>query len=235
MNLASKTWGGTDQAYKTLITKPAITSTIGSGYQLQDGEGTSLPLHFGPNGVGFVNGGGFISSVSTLATSNRTLTFSDASGRISPELYSLLAADATNSTTTPSAVASFGVTLEVSAIYEFEIVLRAQSAATTTGLQFQVTGPTSQISWVVYEVEYMTGTTLVTSNVTRQTLNALATNIAATAAPVANTDFLIRVKGRMQTTGVTPASDIGISFNSEVAASQVTIKSGSSIRFRKIN
>jgi hypothetical protein len=235
MNLASKTWGGTDQAYKTLITKPAITSTIGSGYQLQDGEGTSLPLYISSDGVGFVNGGGFRSSITTSATSNRTLTFSDASGRLSPELYALLAADATNSTTTPSAVASFGVTLEVSAIYEFEIVLRAQSAATTTGLQFQVTGPTSQISWVVYEVEYMTGTTLVTSNVTRQTLNALATNIAATAAPVANTDFLIRVKGRMQTTAVTPASDIGISFNSEVAASQVTIKSGSSIRFRKIN
>lgn len=235
MNLGSKTWGGTDQAYKTLITKPAIASTIGSGYQLEDGEGTSLPIYIGTGGFGPINGGGFRVLISTTATSNRTASIADASGRLSPELYALLAADATNSTTTPAAVPSFGVTLEVSAIYEFEIVLRSQSAATTTGLQFQVTGPTSQISWVVYEAEYMTGTTLATSNVTRQTLNALATNIAATAAPVANTDFLIRVKGRMQTTSVAPASDIGISFNSEVAASQVTIKSGSSIRFRKIN
>jgi hypothetical protein len=235
MNLASKTWGGADQAYKTLLTKPAITSTIGSGYQLQDGEGTSLPLYFGPEGVGFVNGGGFISSVSTLATSNRTLTFSDASGRISPELYALLAADVTNSTTTPSAVGSFGVTLEASAQYEFDIVIRAQSAATTTGLQFQLTGPSSQTDWIVYDIEYMSGITLASNNIVRQTLNTFATNITATAAPAANTDFMIRIRGMMKTNSTTPAADIGISFQSEIGASQVTIKSGSSIRFRKIN
>lgn len=234
MNLAGKTFGGTDQAYKTLLTKPAITSTIGSGYRVQDGEGTDLPLYISVDGVGIMNGGGFRSSLASLATTNRTVTFSDASGKVSPELTALLAADVTNSTTSGSAISSFGVTLEASSTYEFEIVLRAQSAATTTGVQFQVTGPTAQIDWSVYEVEFMTGTTLATGNVSRQTLNALATNIAATAAPVANTDFLIRVRGRLKTTSTPPASDIGITFQSEIAASQVTIRSGSSIRFRKL-
>jgi hypothetical protein len=235
MNLASKTWGATDQAYKTLITKPAITSTIGSGYQLQDGEGTSLPLHFGPNGVGIVNGGGFISSVSTLATSNRTLTFSDASGRLSPELYALLAADTANSTTTPSAVASFGVTLEASAIYEFEIILRCQTATSTVGLQFQVTGPTSQIDGVVYEAEFMTAATLSASITSRQSLTALATDIVATGGTANATDYLTRVKGILKTTSTTPASDIGITFKSETAATQVMVRAGSFMRFRKIN
>jgi hypothetical protein len=235
MNLAGKKWGGADQAYKTLITKPAITSTIGSGYQLQDGEGTSIPLYISSDGLGFVNGGGFISSITTSATSNRTLTFSDASGRVSPELYALLAADATNSTITPSAVSSFGVTLEASAIYEFEIILRCQTAAATTGLQFQVTGPTSQVEWVVYEAEFMTAATLSPSITSRQSLTALATTIAATGGTAASTDYLTKVKGILKTTASTPASDIGITFQSEVAASQVTIKSGSLIRFRKIN
>lgn len=52
---------------------------------------------------------------------------------------------------------SFGVTLEASAIYEFEMILRCQTAAAATGLQLQITGPTSQVEWVVYEAEFMTG------------------------------------------------------------------------------
>lgn len=235
MDLGSKTWGGTDQAYKTLITKPETTSTIGSGYQLQDGEGTALPIYVGPDGFGAVNGSGFRTIIATTATSNRTVTFPDSSGTVRLDNYAILAADVTNSTTTGSAISSFGATLEVSSLYEFEIVLRVRSAATTTGYQFQITGPTGEISYVVYEVGYMVGATLTLSNVYRQTLTALATNIAATSAPVAATDYLVQVKGILKTTASTPSGPIGITFQSEVAASQVTTREGSYIRFRKIN
>lgn len=235
MNLASKTWGGTDQAYKTLITKPAITSTIGSGYQLQDGEGTALPIYLGSDGFGVINGSGFRSSITTSATSNRTLTFSDASGRVSPELYAVLSSDATNSTTSPSAISSFGVTLEVSAIYEFEIVLRCQSAATATGIRTQITGPSSQVDWTIYDFEVALGNSLTTPSINRESITTLATVSSPATSPVANTDFLVRYRGLLKTTGVTPASDIGVSFHSETGSSQVTVKSGSFIRFRKIN
>lgn len=235
MNLLTVTFGGTDLAYKAVLTKPSPTSTLSSGFQLEDGEGTSLPLWFGSDGVGVVNGAGFRVVLGTAATANRTVTFPDSSGTVSLDLYAILVADVTNSTTTGSAVSSFGVSLVASALYEFEIVLRAQSAATTTGLQFQITGPTGQISWVVYDVDFQSGTTLAFNGVYRQYKTALASDIAATLAPAANSDYLIRIRGTLKTTSTTPVGDIGITFKSSVAASQVTIKADSFMRFRKIN
>lgn len=235
MNLAGKTWGGTDQAYKALITKPTATSSVASGYALQDGEGTNIGLYVGPNGVGPLNGGGFSSPIGTLATANRTVYVSDASGRLSAELIAVLGADVTNDTTSPSAVSSFGVTLEASAIYEFQITLRVRSASATTGVRTQVTGPTGQLDWACYECEFMTGTALATPAINRETLTSLATVTQAGAVPASNTDCLIHYRGLLKTTSSTPASDIGISFQSETPSTTVTIRSGSLIRFRKIN
>ena len=234
MNLAGKTWGGTDQAYKTVLTKPTASSSVATGIRVQDGEGTNTGLFVDAVSVGPVNAGGFHHPIGANATANRTATLSDASGIISPELIAVLASDATNSTTTPSAIASFGVPLELSATYEFQVMLRVQSAATATGIRTQITGPTSQIDFVCYEYDVILGTALATPSVNRESLVALATVSSPATSPVANTDFLVHYRGLLKTTAVTPASDIGISFHSETGASQVTVRSGSFIRFRKI-
>lgn len=234
MNLFDKTFGGTDEAFKVILTKPTITDTLSSGYQIEDGEGTTLPIKFGTSGFGPVNGAGKVSMFSTEATVDRPVGFADAPGKVSPELIAVLASDVTNSTTTPSAISSFGFPIEASSTYKFEIVLRVQSASVNTGYQFQITGPTSQISFVFYEVEYMTGDTLAISNVKRQTIRALSTNIAAIEAPAANLDYFVRVRGILKTTSSTPVGDIGISYQSEVGASQVMTREGSHIIFKKL-
>lgn len=234
MNLFSKFFGGADQAYKAVITKPAITSTVAAGFSFEDGEGTELPLHIGPNGFGPKNGAGKVSHITTLATVDRAVSLADAPGTVSPELVAVLASDVTNSTTTGLAISSFGFPIEASATYKIDIVLRVQSASVNTGYQFQITGPTSQISFAVYEVEYMTTDTLTVSNVKRQTIRAIATNVVGIEAPAANLDYFVRVRGILKTTGTTPVGDIGITFQSEVASSQVTTKEGSVIIFKKI-
>jgi len=235
MNLSGISWGGASQARKAVITKPGPTSNVAAGYSFEDGEGTELPIHIGTGGFGPKNGLGFWSLITTLASKVRSVVLADASGRLSPELYAVLAADATNSTTSGTAVPSFGVTLEASAIYEFEIILRCQTAAATTGLQFQITGPTSQVEWTAYEIEVMTAATLSASITSRQAFSALAADFAGPGGTAANTDYLTKVKGLLKTTSTTPASDIGITFKSETGGSQVTLKTGSVMRFRKIN
>lgn len=235
MNFAGKKWGGADQARKAIISKPNPASTIAAGYSFEDGEGNELPIRVGSGGFGPKNGLGFWSLFSTLAQAVRSVVLADASGKLFPELFSLLAADSTNSTVVGTAVPSFGVTLEASAIYEFEMILRCQTAAAATGLQFQITGPTSQVEWTAYEVEVMTGTAVSTSLYSRQALAALATDFAAPGGTANNTDYLTKVKGMLKTTSTTPGSDIGITFKSETGGTQVTLKAGSFMRFRKIN
>lgn len=87
---------------------------------------------------------------------------------------------------------------------------------------------------VAYQIHCPILTTLGTAAENAQVFSAYAANMANLAAPAANTTFPIFVRGIVRTTGSAPSSPLGFSFNSEVAASAVTIMTGSFIRLKKL-
>jgi hypothetical protein len=232
-SLATKTLGGTDAVFAWLLQSGG--ESLATGFRVALGNGTESLLWVDDTGIGVVNGGGFRTVIRGLATANRVVELADAGGVVFPELTATLGTDATNSTTTPAAVSGWTVALAALGIYEFEMLLVCESAATGTGVQVQLTGPSGEITWITYTVEQPTTTTLTTSNMRRQNLSALGTVFAATDFPAANVPTLLRVKGMVRVGASAPASAMGVSFNSEVGASQVTVKAGSFMRFRKVN
>lgn len=217
------------------------TGVVASGCTVRTGNGTATPLSFTSSG-GVASAAG-LEAATTIkfngmthtreGTAARTITWKDWSGTPSVVLNAVKAADQTNSTVTPAAVSAFSITLEANAVYEFEAVLLATAAATTTGVQIQLTGPT-EIDWVCYDVIYPTGTTLSTSGRSAQYFTAFGQVVAATTSPAADPNqFPIFVKGLLKTSGSTPTADLGFSFNAEVV-SGTTIKAGSMLRVRRI-
>jgi hypothetical protein len=208
--------------------------TLATGFRVCMGDGTASPLFISTTGIGVVNGSNFRTVMTTLATANRQVNLRDADGDIQPEITAVLAADATNSTVTPTAVSGFEVPVAAGSTYDFEILCIVQSAATTTGVRLMLDGPTAQTSFVSYEIEHATGTTLTVSNQRRQLLSAFGTEILQLDSPVAATPFIQRIRGVLKTTGSTPAVPVSLKLSSEVAASTVTLMAGSVMRFRKI-
>lgn len=210
-------------------------AVLADGIRLGLGNGSALPIGVSSGGALIYSPANYPTSIASQATMPRNVSIADAHGLLQPRLFSKLTGDVSNNTITPAAVGGFGVTLEVDSIYEFRMRLYVRTAATTTGVQIAITGPTSQITDVAYSVQHSTTATLGTGNVRRQHLNALATNFAATDAPVANATFAIEIEGFLVTDPATPpASDIGLQLASEIGGSNVTLKKGSWMSFARL-
>lgn len=208
---------------------------LATGIRLGLGNGSALPIGVISSGLLLYSPANERTVIASQATKERPVSLTDAHGVMRPRLFSKLTGNVTNNTVTPQAVPGFGVTLEVDSMYDFRMRLFVRSAATATGVQLQLSGPTSQISDLAYYVEQTINTTLATNNVRRQQYNALATNFAAGDAPAANTTFIIEVEGYLVTDAATPpASDMGLMLTSEVAASTVTLMKGSWMEFVRI-
>ena len=199
------------------------------------GTGSALPIGVSADGLLIFSPSNFRTAIGSLATKARHIAIADADGVIQPALYSRLASDYSNNTITPVQVPSFGVTLEADAVYRFIMRLYARSAATATGVQLQLTGPSSQMDDISYQISHPTVTTLGTAGIRSQHFNALATNFAALDAPVAGSTFVIQVEGMVSTIpSPAPASDMGVMLTSDVAGSNVTFKKGSFMAFYKL-
>jgi len=217
------------------------TGVVADGCAVRTGNGTATPLSF--TSTGGVASSGALEAGTTIkfngmihtrvGTAAQTITWADWSGTPSVLLSAVKSADQTNSTVTAAAVTGFSITPEASATYEFEAILLVSSAATTTGVQVRMTGPT-ETDVVCYDVIYPSGTTLSTSGRNAQYFTAWNQNVAAGTAPAASTAFPIFIKGIFRTTSSTPSSGVGVSFNSEVADSAVNILAGSMLRARRI-
>jgi hypothetical protein len=232
-SLSGKSIGAPDNGFTWYLQTGGVS--LATGFPVATGNGTETPLWLDADGIGVRSSGGFVSKIKSLATATRACELADAAGVIQPAQQARLAADAVNSTTTPATVADLALTLEASSLYEIEGVLLAKSAATATGVQLRLTGPAAQTDFVAYEVGHNTTATLGTGNFRRQLLNAFDTNLANADAPTANTVFPIYIRGFLKTTGTTPASGLGLQFNSEVGASAVTLAAGSFLRIKRIS
>jgi hypothetical protein len=218
LSLATKKLGGTDQAFAWLLHMSG--TTLATGGQVSLGNGNESPLYLSTTGVGIKSAGGFVATLVSQATAARTVNLEDYAGSLYPEKRVYLGTTKAWTTTTPSAIPSFGFTPEINATYEVILELLAISAATTTGVQLTLTGPASGAA-----------ITLVQDNAPLS-INAIGGTYAATSSPVANTAFGIVLRGIL-TTGSAVSADIGLSMNSEVNASQVQILAGSKMTFRR--
>lgn len=209
-SLSAKTIGAPDNTFAWYLQSGG--GTLAAGFPVALGNGTETPLWLYADGIGVWDSRGFVMR----------------------NLYAVLAADATNSTTTDAAIGSFSLALEASAVYEFEITLMVKAAATTTGVQVQLTGPTAQTTWVSYEMITPTTNTLVTTNTGRILCTAFGVYMANLTTPVADTFYPITIRGMVRTSGTAPAAPLAIGFKSEVASSLVTVAAGSIMRLVRI-
>jgi len=225
-SLSSITIGSPDDGFERLL--QFGTQTLSSGGVLGLGDGTESLLWLDNAGIGVLNGSGFKSKIRTAATVDRLATLADGDGTLFPAIEATLASDSTESAGTPTAVGAFSVSLEASAVYEFELLLIVESAGASTSPNWIVTGPTSETSFVYYECagQYVTAACFTAWGTT-------GTNAANP--PAANAPYLVRVRGVVKTTGTTPATAVGISLFTETASTAVTLKAGSKMLFRKIN
>lgn len=209
-SLSGKSIGAPDNAFAWYLQSGG--GSLATGFAVALGNGVETPLWLDEDGIGEIDPAGFV---------RRTRE-------------KVVATDQNNSTVTAAAVSALEHALEASALYEFEAVLLCKSAATTTGVQVRVTGPAAQTDYVCYDIHQPTTTTLVTTNTRRQYFTAFDQNMANADAPAANEVFPVRIRGILKTTATAPAAPLGISFQSEVAASAVTIAAGSILRLKRI-
>lgn len=227
-SLASKSVGPPDNSFTWYLQSGGVS--LATGFAVALGDGTETSLWLDADGVGFRNAGGFTNSFRCDGTANQTITFhyTAGTGEIFPELVAVLATDQTNSTVTPATVTGFSITLAASSLYEFEMILLVRTVLATTSPRFVLNGPDSETDFITYEV-----TGIAATNAQYQAFGASISN--AVNAPLADTTYAVRIRGMMRTTGTTPASAVTVQLYSEVAASTVSIRSGSVMRFRKLN
>jgi len=225
-SLSSLTPGSPDNAFERLFQFGA--QTLSSGGVMGLGDGTESLLYLDDAGIGIKNAGGELSTLRTLATTTRAVNLADAGGELFPAEIARLSSDSTNSTVTPTAVSSWGVSLESDALYEFEILLLLESAGATISPKWDLTGPSAQTSWIYYRTE---GQAVTAAEFT--SFGASGTN--AVNPPGAATPYAVKIRGVLKTTGTTPASDVGLDLYSELGGTAVTLKAGSLMAFRKIN
>lgn len=79
-NLATKTPGGTDEAFKWLLHSSGVG--LSTGYQVGQGDGNDTMLYLDLDGIGVKTPGGSISKIRTVATVPRIVTFPDKAGTV---------------------------------------------------------------------------------------------------------------------------------------------------------
>ena len=144
--------------------------------------------------------------------------------------YTFLAADHTNSTTTPTDVTGLAFTPAANKRYEIEGRFFVRAAATTTGAQIGVVWPTGIVApSAAHLVSPSSAAALTLANATRGT--ALAAN--ATGVPSTTLEAMGKLEAIL-TTGASPSGTFKIRLDSEVAASEARMVAGSFLRYREI-
>jgi hypothetical protein len=234
--------GGPDGFVRWLLHNDG--EALATGYRVKQGNGTATALYLSSAGVGVVNGAGFRSLLVTAATSHRTITLGDGDGVVQPVLRSVLAADFTTASATPSTVASFGIPVAAGAtpgivpggLYEFEMVLLTAEVVGGVMIRPSVTGPTPETVFTAYEVEYLSVGTLTNGgNKVMQAMSAWGTVPALITPITGGSIYRIRITGTCKFTAGALSAGIGLQVASEVNTSNVTLKAGSWMKLTKLN
>ena len=120
--------------------------------------------------------------------------------------------------------AGLGLTAAAGAAYTVQYVLTITSAALTTGWQFGFTGPAAPVSFVASQEYHSSATAKAVA-----ALNSVAYGAfpLVTAAYVANAPILVVITAQLVTGAV--GGTLQLQFRSEVAASAITLKRGSTL------
>ena len=227
-SLAAKSVGAPDNSFNWYLHTGGIA--LATGFAVATGNGTETALWLDSAGIGVRNPGGFVSKISTLAGSTRNVELANASGKLFPALTATLAAEASNSTTTPAAVSGFEVPLEASGQYEFELVLLVKSSVAATAPRFAIQGPTAQTTWVSYYADNASG---YASAFAAEAWGTAYSNTAT--GPTANTPYFIIIRGACKMAASAPAVPVSLQLYAEAAAATVYLMAGSTMKFHKTN
>jgi len=140
-----------------------------------------------------------------------------------------LAGDLTSTVTAFANATGLSFYMLANTDYSFDVRLIFQTAATTTGINLAINGPASPIS-VVALCEVVQESLLRVDDC-RSYDNATA--FLTTGIDAANSDSIATIRGIVRNGA--NAGNLIVRFASEVAASQVTIKAGSFIRWQQLN
>lgn len=189
------------------------TGTAGAA-TVRTGDGTTTVLEFVSGGAK-INGTFHATGAATLGG---TLAVT---GQITGQgipMFRRLTADVTASTTTEVAISAFDFTPVSGAVYHLEMDLIARSVATTTGVRLSNTGGS--------------GSLILAEAASGFSLDAIGGTYAPTAAPIANSNFGIRLAGVFAPNTTAP---LAFSLYSEIASSAVTLKAGSVLKLTRIS
>jgi hypothetical protein len=148
-------------------------------------------------------------------------------GGADPWTYIKLADDFTISTTAAGNIPGLAFTPVANTSYEFEAVLMMRTAVTTTGPRPGLTWPTGMVDGVVMIDAASSATARILAN----------GNIAAevvcnnTGLPNTTQSFPARFVGTA-IAGANPSGNVQLRLRSEIAASAVTVKAGSFLKYR---
>lgn len=143
--------------------------------------------------------------------------------------YVRLGSDFSISTTASGPVTGLAFTPAASKRYEFEAKLRLRSAAATTGPQPGLTWPTG---FVDGGVGIWAPNSATTEAIARQPAG-VAAKAASTGVPNTTQSWPGFISGEIEM-GASPGGQVQVTLASEVAASAVTMKAGSFLRYREI-
>lgn len=147
-------------------------------------------------------------------------------GGADPWTKLVLGSDAVNNTTSTANV-GIGFTAAANTNYLVQCFLPVLSAATTTGIQLALGGPTSGNNYAAVQIR--TPATGTTDFITHTALNTY------TAATSGLTSVALATIWALISVGPTPAAgDVRVLFKSEVATSAVTVKAGAVMLYRAV-
>lgn len=204
-----------------------LAAVAASGSASDLGSGTLDAARLPSSGV---TPGSYTSADITVDATGRITSAANGSGGGDGWTYAFLAADHTNTTTTPTDVPGLELAPSKNTRYEIEGRFFVRAAATTTGAQIGVVWPTGIVAPSAAHLGSPSSATALTlANVTRGTTGAAnATGVPST------TLEALGLLTAILTTGASPSGTFKIRLDSEVAASEARMLAGSFIRYREI-
>jgi len=195
---------------------------------VRTGNGTATVLEF-------VSGGAKINGTHE-ATGNAavggnqsitgTLTVGGQVAALGVPIFKRLTSDVTAATTTAVALTALNFTPVIGGVYQVELILIAQSVATTTGVKITNVGGSGTLILVDPAGSYAV------PGYPSYSISAIGGTYSPINAPVANAPFVIRLEGVFIADS---AADLAFAVISEVAASAVAIKVNSLLKITRIS
>jgi hypothetical protein len=181
-----------------------------------------------PGGYAGLGGDGFIiPGVLGSGTPSAQTYLDGAQTWRSAEQFIRTGSDVGNSTTTLADVTDLAVPVQANFAFWFSALIIFRSAATTTGLTLAATGPASPDNFVM-AIRIADSLTSFATGMTR----AYDVGVTSTGVDTANVDCIAVLEGLFRN-GVNPGL-FQVRFASEVGASAVTVKLGSTLRAQQI-